>query len=356
MNTGHLHDGEYEWALKPRLKIFSGNANPVLAEEIADHLGLSLRPRKIVNFSDGEIYVQIQESVRGMNVFLIQPICPPYVNASLTELFIALDALKRATPRQIVAVIPYFAYARQDRKADGREPITAELFARLIEEAGATRTLLLDLHSPQAQGFFRKPCDHLFATPVILKWLEKKQEEHGEIVIVSPDAGGVKRARVFAKALDKRALERWEQLTKEGRRGIKKPKNVPIAIVDKRRAAHNVAETGKVIGHVKGKTAIVVDDMIDTAGTLAGVGRTLKKSGAKEIYAAATHLVLSGKAVSNLIESPFKEITGTNSIPISQDVLRELKGRITILSTAELLANAILRIHRDESVTPLFET
>lgn len=354
-NTYQLHDGEYEWTPKPRLKIFSGTAHPELAEKIAEGLGLTLRSRKIVNFADGEIYVQIQESIRGMNAFLIQPICSPYVNASLVELCLTLDALKRASPRQLVAVVPYMGYARQDRKSQGREPISAEVVARMIENNGATRTILLDLHSPQTQGFFKNPCDALFATPVILKWLEQKQEEHGEIVIVSPDAGGVTRARVFAKALDKRAMQRWERLSKEDRKGVKKPKNVPIAIVDKRRTGHNQAETGRLIGHVKDKAAVVVDDMIDTAGTLAGVGRLLKKSGAMEVSAAATHAVFSGKAVENLKGSPFKEVAVTDSIPISEDKRRELKHMLTILSVADLLGEAILRVHRDESVSPLFE-
>lgn len=350
-----LHEGEYEWTPKPRLKIFSGTAHPALAEKIAEGLGLTLRPRKIVNFADGEIYVQIQESVRGMNVFLVQPVCPPYVNASLVELCLTLDALKRASAREVVAVVPYTGYMRQDRMAEGREALSAEVVARMIENNGATRTILLDLHSAQSRGFFHKPCDALFATPVILKWLEQKQEEYGEIVIVSPDAGGVTRARVFAKALDKRAIQRWERLSKEDRKGVKKPKNVPIAVVDKRRTAHNQAETGKTIGHVKGKTAVVVDDMIDTAGTLAGVGRTLKKNGAKEVYAAATHGLFSGKALENLNGSPFKEIAVTDSVPIPEDKRRELKGMLTVLSVADLLGDAILRVHRDESVSPLFE-
>ena len=349
-----LHDAEYEFVPKPRLKIFSGTAHPALAEGIAERLGLTLRPRRIVNFADGEIYIQIQESVRGMNVFVIQPTCPPSVNAAIMELELMLDALKRASPRQIVAVIPYFAYARQDRP-QGREPLSAELVARKIENAGATRTVLLDIHSPQTRGFFKKPCDPLFATPVILRWLEEKQKQHGEIVIVSPDAGGVTRARVFAKKLSERAMDRWEQLTKEEKRGVKKPKIVDIAIVDKRRTGHNKAETGKVIGHVKGKTVVVVDDMIDTAGTLSGVGRTLKKSGARHILAAATHPVFSGRVIENLIGSPFTEIAVTNSIPISEEKRRELKNRLTILSIEDLLADAVLRIHQDTTISPLFE-
>ncbi|MBI2644762.1 ribose-phosphate diphosphokinase [Candidatus Uhrbacteria bacterium] len=349
-----LHDGEYEFAPKPRLKIFSGTAHPALAEGIADRLGLTLRQRKIVNFADGEIYVQIQESVRGMNVFVVQPTCPPAVNAAIMELELMLDALKRASPRQLVAVMPYFAYARQDRP-QGREPLSAELVARKIENAGATRTVLLDIHSPQTRGFFKKPCDPLFATPVILKWLEQKQEQHGEIVIVSPDAGGVTRARVFAKKLSDRAMNNWEKLTKEEKKGVKKPKIVDIAIIDKRRTGHNKIETGKVVGHVKGKVAVVVDDMIDTAGTLAGVGRTLKKSGARYVLAAATHPVFSGKAIENLLGSPFKEIAVTSSIPISEDKRRELRNLLTILPIEDLLADAVLRIHQDITVSPLFE-
>ncbi len=349
-----LPGGEYEYIPKPRLKIFSGTAHPALAEEIAESLGLTLRPRKIVNFSDGEIYVQIQESVRGMNVFYVQPVCPPHVNAALMELCFALDALKRASPRQLVAVIPYLGYARQDRKAQGREPISAELVARQIENAGATRTVLLDIHSPQTQGFFKNPCDALFGTPVIRTWIEQKRKEYGDIVIVAPDTGGVTRARVYAKALDRLAMDRWEQLAKEERKGAKKPKSVPIAIADKRRPGHNQVEVEKIIGHVNGRTAIIVDDMIDTAGTISGVARALKKSGAKNVLAVATHAVLSGKAIENLLKGSFKEIAVTNSIPISEQTRRELKN-LTILPVEGLLADAILRIHQDISVSPLFE-
>lgn len=312
-----VHDGEYEHAPKRKLKIFSGTAHPDLAEGIAKSLGLTLRPRKIVNFADGEIYVQIQESVRGTNVCVIQPTCPPYVNAAVMELKIMLDALKRCSPNEVIVVMPYFAYARQDRRAQGREAISAKLFAHQIEDAGATHTVLLDVHSTQTQGFFEKPCDALWATPVILKWLVQKQEEYGDIVVVAPDAGGVTRARVFAKKLDDLTIAYWEGLSKEARRGQKKPRSVPIAIADKRRTGHNKTEVTGIIGHVRGRTAIIVDDIIDTAGTICVVSRALKKNGAKRVLAAATHPVLSGNAIGNLQGGPFEEIALTNTIPIS---------------------------------------
>ncbi len=310
------------------LKLFTGSANPALARDIAQILGIEVGPIRIANFSDGEIYVQIQESVRGANVFLVQPICHP-INYHLMELFIMLDAFKRASPRQITAVIPYYAYARQDRKAQGREAITSKLIADLITTAGATRVVALDLHAPQIQGFFDINTDHLFSTPVLVSWMKEKQAEDDSLVIVSPDVGGVTRARVFAKKLD-----------------------APIAIIDKRRPKHNIAEVLHVIGDVKGRTAVIVDDMIDTAGTITEVAKLLIREGAREVYAAATHAVLSGPAIDRIADSPIKELAVTNSIPLP---LEKQLPKITVLSVSPLLAEAILRIHEDLSVSTLFD-
>ncbi len=309
------------------LKLYTGSANPELAHEIARILGIEVGPVRIANFSDGEIYVQIQESVRGADVFVIQPICHP-VNYHLMELFIMLDALKRASARQVTAVIPYFAYARQDRKAQGREAITAKLVAELIQSAGATRVVAVDLHAPQIQGFFDILTDHLFATPVLTRWMKTKKDGDN-LVVVSPDVGGVTRARVFAKKLD-----------------------APIAIIDKRRPKHNMAEVLHIIGEVEGKTAVIVDDMIDTAGTITEVAKLLVKQGAKEVYAAATHAVLSGPAIDRLAASPIHELAVTNSIPLPPE---KRLPNITVLSVADLLAEAILRIYEDLSISTLFE-
>ncbi|MBM3268111.1 MAG: ribose-phosphate pyrophosphokinase [Candidatus Sericytochromatia bacterium] len=309
------------------LKLYTGSANPELAHEIARLLGIEVGPVRIANFSDGEIYVQIQESVRGADVFVIQPISHP-VNYHLMELFIMLDALKRASARQVTAVIPYYAYARQDRKAQGREAITSKLVADLIQTAGATRVVALDLHAPQIQGFFDILTDHLFATPVLARWMASKKDGDN-LVVVSPDVGGVTRARVFAKKL-----------------------NAPIAIIDKRRPKHNMAEVLHIIGEVEGKTAVVVDDMIDTAGTITEVAKLLVKQGAKEVYAAATHAVLSGPAIDRLAASPIGELAVTNSIPLPPE---KRLPNITVLSVADLLAEAILRIYEDLSISTLFE-
>ncbi len=272
------------------LKIFSGTANPKLAHEIADYLELSVGAIKISPFSDGEIYVQIQESVRGEDCFLIQPTCTP-VNENLMELLILLDALKRASAGRINVVMPYYGYGRQDRKAAGREAITAKLIADLLTTAGAERVLILDLHAPQIMGFFNILVDHVYASPVLLEHIRSHKLE--DIVLVSPDVGGVARARAFAKRLD----------------------DSPIAIIDKRRSQHNVAEALNIVGEVKDKIAIMVDDLVDTAGTLVQGAELLKKEGAKEIYACATHAVLSGPANARIDASPIKQLIVTNSIP-----------------------------------------
>lgn len=310
-----------------KVKIFSGRANPQLARDIADYLGTTLGNAVIKNFSDGETYVQIQESVRGDDVFVIQPTCYP-VNQNLMELLIMVDALKRASANSITAVIPYFGYARQDRKTVGREAISAKLVADLISTAGANRVLAMDLHTGQLQGFFNILTDHLFATPVLYQYIFEKQL--GEMVVVSPDAGGVERARVYAKKL-----------------------NCPIAIIDKRRSSHNVAEVYHIIGDVADKNAIIIDDMIDTAGTICAGAQLLVDRGAKSVYAMAAHAVFSGPAVERLKNSPITEVVVTNSIPLSTEA--QQVSKIIQLSVAPILGEAIGRIHGDQSVSEMFQ-
>lgn len=309
------------------LKIFSGTANPELAKEVADYLEIQLGAVKISPFSDGEIYVQIQESVRGVDCFVIQPTCSP-VNENLMELLILLDALKRASAGRITVVMPYYGYARQDRKAAGREAITAKLVADLLTTAGAQRVLALDLHKPQIMGFFNILVDHLYASPVLLDYI--RSLPGNDKVLVSPDVGGVARARAFAKKLE----------------------DAPIAIIDKRRSQHNVAEVLNVVGEVAGKTAIMVDDMIDTAGTIVKGADLLKKEGAKAVYAVATHAVLSGPANKRIEDSSIEKLVVTNSIPHDPN---KISKKIVQLSVAKLLGEAIARIHDDSSVSELFE-
>lgn len=310
-----------------KVKIFTGRANPELAEEIANYLGTTLSPLLIKNFSDGEIYVQVQESIRGDDVFLIQPTCNP-VNESLMEILIAIDAFKRASAHSINIVIPYYGYARQDRKTAGREAISAKLVADLISTAGADRVIAMDLHTGQLQGFFNIKVDHLYATPVLTDYLMRKNLEN--VVIVSPDAGGVERARVYAKKL-----------------------NAPIAIIDKRRSGHNIAEVLHLIGDVRDRDAVIVDDMIDTAGTICSGARMLKEQGAKRVFACAAHSVFSGPAIQRLAEAPIDEVIVTNSIPLSKE--GQALSKITQLSIARLLGEAIGRIHDDMSVSEMFE-
>ncbi len=311
---------------KVNLKILSGTANPELAQEVADYLELNVCPIKIQPFSDGEIYVQIQESVRGVDCFVIQPTCSP-VNENLMELLIILDALKRASPGRITVVMPYYGYGRQDRKAAGREAITAKLVADLLTVAGAERVVALDLHAPQIMGFFNILVDHLFASPVLIDYVKSLNQE--DFVLVSPDVGGVARARAFAKKLG----------------------DSPLAIIDKRRSQHNVAEVMTVVGDVKGKVAIMVDDLVDTAGTLVKGAELLKQEGATKIYACATHAVLSGPAMKRLDDSPIEKLIVTNSIPHDQ---KALSKKVVQLSVAKLLGEAIARIHDDSSVSELF--
>lgn len=309
-----------------RLRLFAGSANIPLAQEVARYLGIDLGPMIRKRFADGELYVQIQESIRGADVYLLQPTCRS-VNDNLMELMILIDACRRASARQITAVLPYYGYARADRKTAGRESITAKLVANLIVQAGADKILAMDLHSAQIQGYFDVPLDHVYGSPVILNYIANKKLD--DVVVVSPDVGGVARARAFAKKLN----------------------DAPLAIIDKRRQAHNVAEVMNVIGDVKGKTAILVDDMIDTAGTLLEGGRLLRKEGAKAIYACATHAVFSGPAIERLSSGVFEEVIVTNTIPLPEERKFE---QLTILSVANLIGEAIWRIHEDSSVSSMF--
>lgn len=314
---------------KRAVKIFSGRANIPLAKEICNHLDLPLGKINISPFADGELYVQIEESVRGCDVFLIQPTCTP-VNENIMELLIIIDALKRASAEKITIVIPYYGYGRQDRKAAGREPITAKLIADLLGRSGTNRILALDLHATQIMGFFDVLVDHMFATPVLVKHIKSLGLK--DIVVVSPDVGGVTRARAFAKKLN----------------------DAPIAILDKRRPTdkHNTVEVINIIGEIKGKTCIMVDDMIDTAGTITQGAALLQKEGAKEVLACATHAVLSGPAKERIDNSPITTVIVTNSVPIPPE---KAPKKIKILSVASLLAEAIKRIHLDDSVSELFD-
>ena len=309
-----------------RLRIFSGSANIALATEVARYLGMDTGPMIRKQFADGELYVQIQESIRGCDVYLIQPCCHP-VNDHLMELLIMIDACRRASARQITAVIPYYCYARADRKTAGRESISAKLVANLITQAGAQRILAMDLHSAQIQGYFDIPLDHVYGSPVVLDYLNSKNLQ--DLVVVSPDIGGVARARAFAKKLN----------------------DAPLAIIDKRRQAHNVAEVMNLIGDVKGKNAVLVDDMIDTAGTLLQGVRLLQREGANKIYACATHAVFSGPAKSRLSSGVIEEVIVTNTIPVHPD---NHFPQLTVLSVANLLGETIWRIHEDSSVSSMF--
>ncbi len=311
-----------------RLKVFSGTANPRLAQEVARYLDMDLGPMLQKRFADGELYVQIQESIRGADVYLVQPTCRP-VDHHLMELLIMIDACRRASARQITAVIPYYGYARADRKTAGRESITAKLVANMITHAGAHRVLAMDLHSGQIQGYFDIPLDHVYAMPVLLTYLQEKQLYSEDIVVVSPDVGGVARARSFAKKLNE----------------------APLAIIDKRRQAHNDVEVMNLIGDVRGKVAIVVDDMIDTAGTIYHGATLLQREGARAVYACAIHPVFSGEAVARLSSGVFEEVIVTNTIPVPPEkVFPQLK----VLSVANVLGEAIWRIHEDSSVSSMF--
>ncbi len=310
-----------------KLKLFAGNSNPVLAKEIADCLGLSLGQATVSTFSDGEIYVKIEENVRGNDVFIVQSASEP-VNTNIMELLILIDALKRASAREITAVIPYYGYARQDRKDQPRVPITAKLVADLIGTVGAHRVLTIDLHTGQIQGFFNIPVDHLYASPVLLAYFKKKKFE--ELIVVSPDAGGVERARAFAKKM-----------------------NVALAIIDKRREGPNRTKIMNIIGEVENRDVLILDDMIDTAGTISQAAVAIKAKGAKRILAGCAHPVFSGPAIKRLNEAPIDEIVVTNTIPLKgKDVSCK---KITVLSVAPLLGEAIKRINEESSVSSLFD-
>ncbi len=311
------------------IKLFTANSNPKLAEEIAKQLNLELGEANVGIFSDGEIFVNIGETVRGSDVFVVQSTSSP-VNDNLMEMLIMIDAFKRASAGRITAVIPYFGYARQDRKAKARDPISAKLVANLLTEAGADRVLTMDLHAAQIQGFFDIPVDHLLGGPILAPYfLDKFKDELDDIVVVSPDFGSVTRARNFAQKL-----------------------NVPIAIIDKRRPRPNVSEVMNIIGEVKDKKVILVDDMIDTAGTICQAAHALvEKGGAKEVYACCTHPVLSGPAIERLEASPIKELVCLNTIALPED---KIMAKTKILSVAPMFAEAIERIYEDVSVSPLF--
>jgi ribose-phosphate pyrophosphokinase len=321
MNPAPAHGGSF-----PRLKIFSGNANIPLAQEICDELNVPLGLASVKKFSDGENYVQIHENVRGADVFLVQPTCTP-VDQHLLEILLMIDALKRASADRITAVLPYYGYARQDRKDQPRVPISAKLVAKLLESAGADRVLTLDLHAAQIQGFFDVPVDHLFATPVFIDYF--RELTISDLTVVSPDAGGVERARAFAKRL-----------------------NAPLAIIDKRREEANVAEVMNVIGDVRGQNCLLFDDLIDTAGTLVKGAEALLKHGAASVRACATHPVLSGPAVDRIQNSALVEVVFCNSIPLSAKAAKCEK--IKTLSVGPLLARAVQSIHEETSVSILF--
>jgi ribose-phosphate pyrophosphokinase len=311
------------------LVLTAGRANLPLAQEIAAALGMRLAETEVTNFSDGEVFVQVNENVRGADVFIVQPTCHP-VNQSIMELLIIIDALKRASACRITAVIPYYGYGRQDRKVQPRVPITAKLVADLITAAGAHRVLTMDLHAGQIQGFFNIPVDHLFAAPVLLQYFLRRldQGDWRDLVVVAPDAGGVERARAFAKRL-----------------------GTSLAIMDKRRTGPNEAKIMHVIGEVRDRDVILLDDIIDTAGTITQAVSALKQEGARRILASCTHPVLSGKAIQRLEESAIEEVVVTNTIPLREE---QQSKKMTVLTVAPLLGEAIRRIHTESSVSSLF--
>ncbi len=308
------------------LKLISGTANIELANEVSEYLGIPLAKSQISRFSDGEVYVQIDESVRGVDVFLIQSLSSP-VNDNLMELLVTLDALKRSSANSINIVVPYYAYARQDRKVAPRVPISAKLVADLITAAGASRIISMDLHAGQIQGFFDIPVDHLYAAPILLDYIRNIKAK--ELVIVSPDAGGVERARYYAKKL-----------------------GCSIAIIDKRRPKPNVSEIMNIIGEIKGKTAIIIDDIVDTAGTLTNAAKALDSEGADGVYACCTHPILSGNAIDKINNSPIIELAVTNTIKFST---RTPTTKIKVLSVGKLIGEAIRRVYHKESLSAIFE-
>jgi len=311
--------------VKDEVGLFSGRANPALAKKIADYLGIQLGKMEIRYFSDREVYVKINENVRGEDVYLLQPTSPP-ANENIMELLIMVDAFRRASARKITAVIPYYGYGRQDRKDQPRVPITAKLVANLITTAGVERVLTMDLHAAQIQAFFDIKVDHLFAAPVIIDYFQKKKLL--DLVVLSPDMGGMRRARAYAKRL-----------------------NASLAIVDKRRPGANEAEVVRIVGEVKGKEILIVDDMIDTGGTLMAAMEVLQKEGAQAIYATCTHPILSGNAYEKIDKSPLEELVVTDTIPLNKG---RINSKIKVLSVSSLLGEAIKRIHENRSVSSLF--
>ena len=308
------------------IMLFAGNSNIALAEDVAIHLGVSLGKAEVGTFSDGECCVEIQENVRGMDCFVLQSTCAP-ANTHLMEMLIMVDALRRSSARRITAVIPYYGYGRQDRKVQARAPITAKLVADLITAAGTDRVLCLELHAGQIQGFFNLPVDNLYATPVLLAAI--RERIGSDVTVISPDAGGVERARAYAKRLD-----------------------TSLAIIDKRREKVNVSEVMNIIGEVEDRICVMVDDMADTAGTITEAARALVAAGAREVYALATHPVLSGPAIKRIEESPIKEMIVTDSIALRDDA-RDC-GKLKVVTVARLLAEAIRRINNEESISSLF--
>jgi len=309
-----------------KLVVFSGNSNPVLAKKICDYLNLPMGGAKVKTFSDGEVQIEIDENVRERDTFVIQSTCRP-INDNLVELLLMLDALKRSSARRVTAVMPYYGYARQDKKVVPRVPISAKLVANLITTAGASRVITMDLHAGQIQGFFDTPVDNLFAAPVFIDYIQKNLPE--DLIVVSPDAGGVERARAYAKRL-----------------------NTGLAIIDKRRDKPNEAKAMAVIGDVSGRATAILDDMADTAGTLTEAAYALIKKGAKEVHALCSHPVLSGPAVDRIKDSPIKSMVVTDTIPLSGKA--EVCDKISVLSISELVGEAIIRSHRGDSVTSLF--
>ncbi len=310
------------------IKVFTGNANPALARDICDYLGIELGRAEVKTFSDGEVRVELGENVRGTDTFVIQSTCSP-ANTNLMELLILLDTARRASADRITAVIPYYGYARQDRKVRPRSPVTAKLVADLIATAGADRVLCMDLHAGQIQGFFNIPVDHLYAMPVLLADLRQQIPTHEKVVVVSPDPGGVERARAFAKRLE-----------------------ADLAVGDKRRADANVAEVLRIIGDVRDKTAVLIDDIADTAGTLVETVKALQREGARRVLAAVVHPVLSGPALKRIEESTLESMVVTDTIPLRPDA--EACGKLRVTTVAHVLGEAIRRIHNEESVSSLF--
>ena len=306
--------------------VFSGNSNPVLAKKICSYLNVPLGQAQVKTFSDGEIQIEITENVRTKNVYVIQSTCSP-VNDNLVELLLMIDAFKRSSARRITAVIPYYGYARQDKKVAPRVPISAKLVADLLTVAGSTRVITMDLHAGQIQGFFSIPVDNLFAAPVTINYIQENFNDN--LVVVSPDAGGVERARAFAKRL-----------------------NADLAIIDKRRTAPNKAKAMAVVGDVRGKTAVIMDDMVDTAGTLGQAASAIINSGAREVHAACAHPVLSGPAVDRIMESELKSLVVTDTIPLSKEA--QNCEKIKVLTISELVGEAMIRSYRGDSVTSLF--